>query len=67
MNEKVYFVWVMWMGKPCPEKRHGVQTDGVGKEKIVAYSRLLDDLEVSLSLDHLAKKYPYERKEENVS
>ena len=64
-KEKVYFVWVMWMGKPCAERRWGVFTDGTGKERgPVAYSRLLDELEINLSLDELAKRYPYERKEE---
>ena len=63
-NDKVYFCWIMSMGKPWPSKRYGVHTDGNGKEGAVAYSKLLDDFDSQLSLDALAYKYPYERKED---
>lgn len=63
MKDSVYFVWVMSNGQAWPEKRYGVHTDGHGKRGIVAYSRLLDETEVNLSLDKLVKIYPYERKD----
>lgn len=68
-RDKVYFQWVMFNGKVFPRKQYGPRTDGAGKEirEGIAYFKLLDELEVGLNLDELAKRYPYERKQEDAS
>lgn len=60
-EQDVYFVYIMLLGKPCPQKWYGSKYHGeTGKMVTVAYSVILTDQERNLTIRDLCAKYPFE-------
>jgi hypothetical protein len=60
-NSNVWFVYVMMLGKACPQKWNGLKFhEETNKPVPVAFSRQLEEQERNLTIRELCDKYPFE-------